>query len=201
MSISPKYIGQTLGHGPIVIDLFLDYVCPFSRILYATLYTKVFPGIAKEYPNKFQFVFRHQLQPWHPSSTLVHEAAIAVSKLAPAKFWDFSYALFENSESFYDEVVYRESRHDTYQRLATLAETSVGVDRTKFLELLSIPDNNPPTNCSNKLQADVKYFIKFGRQNGIHVSPTVAINGLIDTDISSSFTDKQWAEKLLQLLE
>lgn len=43
---------------------------------------------------KTQVIFRHQVQPWHPSSTLVHEAALAVGILAPHRFWEFSHVSF-----------------------------------------------------------------------------------------------------------
>lgn len=68
----------------------VDYVCPFSAKMFNTVYTSVFPLIEKKYASKVQILFRQQIQPWHPSSTLVHEAGVAVLKLQPGKFWDFS---------------------------------------------------------------------------------------------------------------
>lgn len=195
MSISPKFIAShAVGKGPIVIEVFLDYVCPYSRKAYFTLYKQVLPKVQQQYADKVQFLFRHQIQPWHPSSTLVHEAGIAVARLAPSKFWDFSYALFDHCEDYYDESVYKETRPETYMRLAELAEKSVGVDKNKFMELVAV-NGTEPKNSSNKLQNDVKYFIKFGRQNGIHMSPSVCINGVLDPVIDSSFTPEQWFEK------
>ena len=43
---------------------------------------------------------------------------------------------------------------------------------------------------------DLKYYLKISRQNSIHVSPTVLINGLIDNEVSSSWTLEQWQEKI-----
>jgi protein-disulfide isomerase len=199
MSISPKYSSHVIGKGPIVIDLYLDYVCPYSKKLYRTVYQQVLPKVQEKYSDKVQFIFRHQIQPWHPSSTLVHEAGIAVAQLAPSKFWEFSYALFEELDSYNDESAYNLSRHEIYVKLAELAEKSVGVDKNKFLELLTIAKD--AKNSGNKVQADVKYFIKFGRQNGIHVSPSVTINGILDNSISSSFTGEQWFEKFTSVIQ
>lgn len=61
-----------------------------------------------------QFIFRQQIQPWHPSSTLVHEAGVAVLRLAPSKFWDFSAKLFEQQKEYFDVNVVNEPRNDTY---------------------------------------------------------------------------------------
>lgn len=58
--------------------------------MFNTVYTSVFPLIKQKYANKVQILFRQQIQPWHPSSTLVHEAGVAVLKLDEGKFWEFS---------------------------------------------------------------------------------------------------------------
>lgn len=41
---------------------------------------------------------------------------------------------------------------------------------------------------------DLKQTIKYSRQNSIHVSPTVLLDGVIDPSISSSFTKEDWAK-------
>ena len=94
MALAPKFSGQKFAatSAPTLhtLELYLDYVCPFSAKMFSTVYTSVFPLIQKKYASKVQILFRQQIQPWHPSSTLVHEAGVAVLKLQPAKFWDFS---------------------------------------------------------------------------------------------------------------
>lgn len=196
MAISPRYASHILGKGPVSIDIYLDYVCRFSNILYKKLRTEIYPEVEKQFPGQFQFVFKHQIQPWHPSSTLVHEAALAVGLLAPEKFWAFSDALFAASPEYYDEPVYNESRPETYKRLAKLAHESAGVDEAKFLELLAIAPSEIPKNAANALQKDVKYFVRESRQNGIHVSPTVLINGIVDNSFESSTPTETWVKKL-----
>lgn len=93
MALAPKFAGlkyvAASGSGSNKIhtlQLYLDYVCPFSKKLFNTVYKEVFPLIEKNnYP--VQIIFQPQVQPWHPSSTLVHEAAVAVLKTDPEKFW------------------------------------------------------------------------------------------------------------------
>lgn len=55
--------------------------------MFDTVYKSVLPTIEKKYEKKVQVIFRQQVQPWHPSSTLVHEAGVAVLKTDEAKFW------------------------------------------------------------------------------------------------------------------
>ncbi|MCJ1452575.1 hypothetical protein MMC28_002918 [Mycoblastus sanguinarius] len=140
----------------------LDYVCPFSAKMFNTLYTSVFPLLSKKYPSKVQFLFRQQIQPWHPSSTLVHEAGTAVLRLSPDKFWPFSAALFEHQKDYFDVNVVNEARNDTYKRLAKLAE-SVGLEESKVYGLLKIsdkPGEGGSLNVGNKVTDDVKLMIK-----------------------------------------
>lgn len=95
MALAPKFAGQkftALGNAQTLhtLELYLDYVCPFSQKMFNTVYTSVLPLIRQKYASKIQILFRQQIQPWHPSSTLVHEAGVAVLKIEPGKFWDFS---------------------------------------------------------------------------------------------------------------
>ena len=96
MALAPKFAGQRFSAAASAapalhtLELYLDYVCPFSAKMFNTVHGSVFPLIRQKYASKVQIIFRQQIQPWHPSSTLVHEAGAAVLKLQPAKFWDFS---------------------------------------------------------------------------------------------------------------
>lgn len=106
------------------------------------------PLIKSKYASKVQLIFRHQIQPWHPSSTLTHEAALAVERVSPDKFWDYSKALFEHQKEYFDLNVVNEARNDTYKRLAKLAE-SVGVDGGKVYDLLKIEDKGEGDGALN----------------------------------------------------
>lgn len=201
MSVTPKFASHAIGSvgSANTIELYLDYVCPFSAKLYKKVRTEVIPALDEKYPGKYQFVFRHQIQPFHPASTFVHDAALAVSLIEPEKFWTFSDALFEASREYYSESVYNESRKQTYDRLAELVNKSVGIDKSLFLELVSLKDVSEPHNRGNILGPDMRSIIKLGRQNGIHASPTVLINGIIDNSIESSSSLDVWLEKAKEL--
>ena len=59
----------------------VDYVCPYSKKMALTFEKVVIPLIRfnGHYSGKVKIIFRNQVQPWHASSTLVHEAGLAVS--------------------------------------------------------------------------------------------------------------------------
>ncbi|KAJ5166543.1 uncharacterized protein N7482_005324 [Penicillium canariense] len=202
MSVPPKYAGLKLSAGTPqetqhTLELYLDYVCPFSAKMFNTFYTTC-PLIAEQYSSRLQVIFRQHIQPWHPSSTLTHEAGAAVLRLAPEKFWDFSAALFQRQADFFDVSVVNETRNKTYERLAKIAG-SVGVDEQKVLALLLIPetsDSSGQLNVGNQVTNDIKWMIKADRVIGVHVSPTVFFNGVEERGISSSFTAAQWGEWL-----
>lgn len=44
------------------------------------------------------------------------------------------------------------------------------------------------------MTADLKLQVKLGRQNGIHVTPTVLLDGLVDGSVSSSFGAEEWGK-------
>ncbi|KAK1781245.1 hypothetical protein QBC45DRAFT_70944 [Copromyces sp. CBS 386.78] len=214
MALPPKFAGQRLiptkGAGassfpsqPLhTVEIFLDYVCPFSAKIYNTLYTSLFPALAADpsgLSSKLQFIFRHQVQPWHPSSTLTHEAGLAVQRLAPTKFWDFSAALFKDQKAYFDVSLVNETRNETYKRLAKLASQSVGVDEKEVYELLTIPTeaaDDGSLNVGNAMTNDLKVVIKMARLVSVHVSPTVIFDGVVAGDVSSSWTVEQWLEFL-----
>ncbi|KAF2836569.1 hypothetical protein M501DRAFT_996776 [Patellaria atrata CBS 101060] len=203
MALAPKFIGQKFAAGispttTHTLDIYLDYVCPFSRKMFNSLYTHVLPTVETRYRGKLAIIFRQQIQPWHPSSTLTHEAGAAVLKLAPNKFYEFSYKLFEKQTEFFDVSVVNETRNQTYKRLAEIAG-SVGVDEGEVFRLLEIqdtPGEDGSLNSGNGITDDLKVLVKVNRLVGIHVTPTVIFNGAVENAISSSFTKEQWEEWL-----
>ncbi|KAH7156558.1 thioredoxin-like protein [Dactylonectria macrodidyma] len=211
MALPPKFAGQKLqfaappseaspvAHTTHTAELYLDYCCPFSAKIFRTLNNAVIPAIKAnpKWASGLALVFRQQIQPWHPSSTLMHEAALAVLRIAPERFWEFSGVLFDDQAGFFDVNVVNETRNDTYRRLAKVA-AKAGVDEEEVYKLLVIPDKpgeNGALNAGNQVTNDVKLITKMNRLIGVHVTPTVVFDGVVQ-DVSSGWTLEQWTEWL-----
>lgn len=172
--------------------------------MFKTIYSVVAPAVRKdsELSKKVQFIFRHQIQPWHPASTLAHEAGLAVLRLTNSdseRFWKFSAALFEAQAQFFDESVAREPRNDTYRRLAALAAESAGVSANDAYDLLKVGEKEigaAGSNGGNQITNDLKTSIKIARLVSVHVSPTVIFDGVVAPEFSSSWGEQQWIEWL-----
>ena len=167
MTKLPRFAGQRLAPGVSgknalhTVELFLDYVCPFSKKMFDTFYDGVYPTVRSKYQDRVQFLFRQQIQPWHPSSTLVHEAGAAVLQTSPDKFWEFSKALFDKQTDFFDVSVVHEERNKTYERLSKIAG-GVGIDEKKILGLLHVadkPDKDGSMNIGNGVTNDIKVMV------------------------------------------
>ncbi|THG93849.1 hypothetical protein EW026_g7498 [Hermanssonia centrifuga] len=184
-------------NAPHTLDVFsVDYVCPFSKKLATTLDQVVKPLLAEggEYAGKAKVIFRNHPQPWHASSTFVHEAGLALVRIAPLKFWAFSLALFDHQDDYFDQPTSKLTPDAIRNKLADLAVNTLVIgedDRQGFLDLLT-PSSTP--NGGVAVTDDLKYTIKFGRQNGIHVSPTVLLDGLVANEISSSWDEGKWKD-------
>jgi hypothetical protein len=58
----------------------------------------------------------------------------------------------------------------------------------KLAEAFATPD----------LDREIKWHCRYARQNGIHVSPTFMIDGLVETGMSSGDAVADWASRLLK---
>lgn len=100
-------------------------------------------------------------------------------------------------KEFFDVSVVNETRNQTYRRLAKVA-AKVGVDEEQVYGLLAIPDKaaqDGSLNVGNEVTNDLKLVTKMNRLVGVHVTPTVVFNGVVQ-DVSSGWTLDQWTEWL-----
>lgn len=218
--ISPKYSAthyylsaKTLSgvaSAPHIINLYLDYNCPFSAKLFLKLYNTVIPNLEKNNPGRFQFVFVNVIQPWHTNSTLLTEFALVYAKLLRERgtevdidsikaFWDFSKTVFENKEKFYDTANIELTRNQIYEQIYNVVTSGLElkVSKEKILEELTIKPSEVPSNAGNGATTDVKYFTKYLRGVGVHVTPTVSIDGIVDDSVSSGSSE----DDLVKLFE
>jgi len=170
-----------------------------SRKLSITIDKIVKPwvDVGGRYEGKIKVIFRNQVQPWHGASTFTHEAGLAVARVTPGKFWPFSLHLLQRQEEFYDIPTSTLTPVQIRDKLASLyAESGVTGDQVEaFRDLLR---NKSTPNGGVSVTDELKYTIKFSRQNGVHVSPSVLWDGLLIGEISSSWGETEWAQFLEQ---
>jgi len=77
------------------LELYIDFVCPFSGKQLLGVRQHLVPRIEKDLKDDLAVVIRCTPQPWHGSSTFTHEAFLAVVKADPKNAWPFAYALME----------------------------------------------------------------------------------------------------------
>lgn len=199
--ISPKYAATHYFHQPSVfktfphvVNLYLDYNCPFSAKLFAKI-LKVAPDLEKTHPGQFQFVFVNVIQPWHVNSVYLHEYALVLAQAlreagsANTSFWNVSKTIFENGAKFYEAATVSYTRADVYKLLndVVFADNKLPFAKEELLKRLEI-DVSPEALATNKGNAaanDIKYFTKYLRGVGVHVTPTVSVDGVVDNSISS----------------
>ncbi|WFD17911.1 hypothetical protein MCAP1_000122 [Malassezia caprae] len=172
------------------------------------------------FADQVRVVVRPVPQPWHASSTYLHETALAIARLAPSDraalaspatnpFWVFSQALMRESERWYEAPVRGKSGDQVRAELATLAVHVLSDEPRKAgaPSLVDLPQDTPlgeavrawtrvsdDGNTGSQIVPDLKYCVKIGRQNGVHVTPTALWNGVVEPSVSSSFTQAQWAD-------
>ena len=198
MPVPSRPLGHRVGDvtAQIEIEAFLDFCCPFCRKHWNCFVLEVLPLYKDRGLN-----YRHYnvAQPWHAQSSYMHEAALAVEEVDADKYTAFATALFAAQEQFFDDAVWDKSRATVYQELCTLA-ASVGVDAEAVAAKLARKVVEGSHNTGNDVTQALKFYTKFHRTRGMHVTPTVMVNGVVEDSISSGWTVEQWTGYLDALL-
>ncbi|VDB97133.1 unnamed protein product [Peniophora sp. CBMAI 1063] len=200
MALQPSFRACIVAGSPAAphtLDIFLDYVCPFSGKMTRAIDSVLKPLLdaGGQYEGKVKVIFRNQVQPWHASSTFVHEAGVAVAMVAPQKFWPFTVLLMNRQEEFYDIPSSKLTPLQIREQLADVASKS-GLDDGELKAFKDALVLKSTPNGGTSVTDALKYTVKFARQNSIHVSPTVLWDGLVANEISSSWGEKEWSEFL-----
>ncbi|KAE8256370.1 hypothetical protein A4X13_0g2685 [Tilletia indica] len=219
MALPPNLASLALGKAsaPHTLELWLDYLCPFSAKQLLGVEEHVFPLIfspGAKYEDRLRLIIRPTPQPWHGTSTYLHEAALATTRLPPSSstykettevkenaFWTASLALMRAQTKFFDVPAKNKSAEQIRDELSSIvseafSSTSTTATTVKAEEFRTLLAPQGDGNAGSTVVPDLKYCVKIGRQNGVHVTPSVSLNGLLVGDVSSSFGGKEWGEWL-----
>lgn len=170
------------GVGHRVFEVFLEPTCPYS----ARAFGKLDDLLVQAGEANITIKIRLQSQPWHMYSGVIVRCIVAASTLQGGKTAAKAVmsAVAAHREEFEFERHCRGANLDaTSHDIITRIEDYSGV---KLREAFAIPD----------LDREIKWHCKYARQNGIHVSPTFMIDGLVQTDIGSGDSVIDWVTRL-----
>lgn len=185
MSQSVTWVADPLswGRGPVVFEMFLEPTCPYScRAL-----GKLDETLALAGEERITVKLRLQSQPWHMYSPVVVRCIIAASTLPGGKAAarqvmdavaahreEFEFARHAggpNMDATPNDII---RRIEDYSGLALAAAFALpGLDR------------------------EIKFHCKYARQNGIHVSPTFMVGGLVVPEMGSGDAVGDWVKRLV----
>jgi Thioredoxin len=172
------------GHGPSVFEVFLEPTCPYS----VKAFGKLDDLLALAGEDRVTIKIRLQSQPWHMYSGVIVRCILAASTLEHGKAAAKAVmaAVAAHREKFEFERHCRGANLD-----ATPNDIIVRIESYSGMQLaqaFAIPD----------LDREIKWHCKYARQNGIHVSPTFMINGVVQDDIGSGDAVSDWTSRLLK---
>jgi hypothetical protein len=172
------------GHGPRVFEVFLEPTCPFS----VRAFGKLDDLLAQAGEDHITVKIRLQSQPWHMYSGVIVRCIVAASTLPGGKQTAKSVmaAVATHRETFEFDHHCRGPNMDATPN--DIIERIEGYSGVKLAEAFAIPD----------LDREIKWHCKYARQNGIHVSPTFMIDGLVETGMSSGDAVSDWVTRLLK---
>jgi hypothetical protein len=171
------------GHGPRMFEAFLEPTCPFSVRAFGKL-DALLTAVGED---RITIKIRLQSQPWHMYSGVIVRCILAASTLDAGKeaAKTVMAAVAAHREAFEFERHCRGPNLDaTPHNIIARIERLSGV---KLADAFSISD----------LDREIKWHCKYARQNGIHVSPTFMVDGLVRTDMSSGDPVEDWASRLM----
>jgi hypothetical protein len=171
------------GNGPRSFEVFLEPTCPFSVRAFGKLDTL----LAEAGPDRITIKLRLQSQPWHMYSGVVTRCVIAASTLEAGK--EAAKAVLSAVAAHREEFEF--DHHAGGPNMKATPDDIIarieGYSGLKLAAAFAIPD----------LDREIKWHCKYARQNGIHVSPTFMIDGVVQPNISSGDKVSDWAKHLL----
>lgn len=171
------------GEGPRLFEVFLEPTCPYC----AKAFAKLDETLATAGPDKVSIKIRLHSQPWHVYSGVIIRCVLAASTLQTGK---------EAAKKVLAAVAAHREEFEPADHCSgpvMKAAPSDIIARIEKYSGLRLAD----AFVLPKLDREIKWHAKYARQNGIHVSPTFMVDGLMQPDMSSSDSVSDWVSRLL----
>jgi protein-disulfide isomerase len=170
------------GQGPKTLEVFLEPTCPFS----GRAFGKLDALLALAGTDRLTIKLRLNAQPWHAFSPTLTRAVLAASTTPGGK--DAAKAVLAAIAAQRDEF------EPTQHCQGPLLDRSPAQLLARVEELSGIPLRAAFEDPV--LTTEVKWQARYARQNGIHVTPTFMVDGLVVPDMSSGDAVEVWLGKL-----
>jgi hypothetical protein len=170
------------GHGPKLFEVFLEPTCPYS----VRTFNKLDDFLAAAGEDRVTLKLRLHSQPWHLFSGVVVRCVVAASTLPEGKAAAKAVlaAVAAHREEFeFEHHASGPNRDATPNDIIARLE---GYSGLKLMDAFAIPD----------LDAVTRWHTRYARQNGIHVSPSFMIDGLVQPDMSSGDSVEDWVKRV-----
>ena len=170
------------GHGPRIFEIFIEPTCPYS----VRAFNKLDALLSDVGEARVTIKIRLIPQPWHMFSGVIVRSSLAASLLAGGRqnAKRLLEIVGEHREEFEFDGHCRGPNMDvTPNEIIAKLEHYSGFGLKSAFE-------------AAELGAEIKWHVKYARQNGIHFSPTFMIDGLIKPDMTSGDDVADWAKQL-----
>lgn len=170
------------GQGKAELEVFLEPTCPFSKRAF-----EKFPALlAAVGEDRLTIKVRFVSQPWHLFSGIVTRAILAASATPGGKAAALKAmaGIYQRREDFeFEDHSHGPNMERTPGDIVREVGRLAGVDIAEAFRLKSV-------------DRAMRWHARYYRQNGVHESPTFAINGIVERGMSSGQTVEEWAELL-----
>jgi hypothetical protein len=171
------------GHGPRIFEVFLEPTCPYS----GKTFGKLDQVLAEAGEDRITLKIRLHSQPWHMYSPVIVRAVLAATTLPAGK--EAGKAALAAVVAHKDEFEF--DHHATGpNRDATPNDIIRRIEGYSGLRLMTAFDRPD-------LDRATRWHTRYARQNGIHVSPSFMIDGIVQSDMSSGDAVADWVARLI----
>lgn len=177
-----KPVDLIWGHGPKKLEIFLEPTCPFC----VRASRKLMPLLEHVGEDRLTLQVHLHSQPWHLFSGILVRCVLAAAALPDgrSKAWQTLRTIGDHREEFEFAHHYEgPNMQTTPDELIARLEVYTRLNLATPFRLASVTDA-------------MKAHARYARQNGIHVSPTVMLDGAVDDRFQSGQTVEEWAALL-----
>ena len=170
------------GRGPTVFEVFLEPTCPYS----GKVFGKLDQLLAEAGEDRITLKVRLHSQPWHMYSPVIVRAIFAASTLPAgreAAKAALAVVVAHKDEFEFERHATGPNRDATPNDIIRRIEAYSGL---KLMDAFDRPDIDKAT----------RWHTRYARQNGIHVSPSFMIDGIVQADMSSGDAVADWVARL-----